>query len=99
MVIDLFRHFDERVGDTAALQSIQPWEVVFLCGLYVHAAAVRVVGHRWNKATVENLAAARAAFGQEGQSKPTIDIAKLAKALVVSAGDRWPKPRKLDCRS
>lgn len=84
VVVDLWHHFAERVGDPAALNAVQPWEVVFLIGLHLLRAADER-GHRWPAARVQALADARASFASSAE-EPTVDIPKLASAVSVLVG-------------
>lgn len=83
--VDLVRHFQERVGDVAALNRVQPWEVLLLVGLAVFRAGEAKWGHRWSKELRERFDEAGQAF--EDPSEPgTFDAGQLASAVFVLAG-------------
>ncbi|EDM81518.1 hypothetical protein PPSIR1_40045 [Plesiocystis pacifica SIR-1] len=83
--IDLVNHFEKRVGDAAALDRIQPWEVVLLVGLGIYKAAQAHFGHSWERRETKSLEKAAKAFIDEEDS-PTFDLAKLASTVAVLAG-------------
>ncbi|MCA9701610.1 MAG: hypothetical protein KC431_29085, partial [Myxococcales bacterium] len=84
--VDLLRHFEDRVGDRAALDRVQPWEVLLVIGLAVLRAGQERFGHQWNKELLARFDAAGRAFeGDEGET-PSFDAAKLASAVAVLAG-------------
>jgi len=84
VVVDLWHHFAERVGDPAALNSLQPWEVVFLVGLHIMRAAAER-GHAWPAIRSNALAEARDSFSNS-PDEPKVDVAKLAAAVSVMIG-------------
>jgi len=81
---DVGRHFD-GVGDPAALDHLQPWEVVFLCGLAVVRAAREVLGHQWDAEELNALSKAATALMSGGETA-SLDVAKLASSVLVLAG-------------
>lgn len=83
--VDLVRHFEERVGDIAALDRVQAWEVVLLVGLAVFRGGEAQFGHPWSKALRKRFNEAGAAFEDDDES-PSFDAAKLASAVAVFAG-------------
>jgi hypothetical protein len=85
--LQIDRHFQETVGDIAALHTVSPWEVCFLAGLAILRAAEaigfelpeshrRELGQAWQ-------AAARASGAEDVPAQ--VDVAKLAKQVVVLA--------------
>ena len=84
IVVDLWSHFLDKVGDRSALDHVQPWEVIFLVGLHVYRAA-EDRGHHWSPDTAARLATARQRFG-DTDGGPMIDIAQLAKSVSVLVG-------------
>lgn len=85
--VDLVSHFEERLGDPAALDRVQPWEVLVLIGLAVYRAGETGFGHRWNENLRTRLEQAGRAFADEGdEPEASFDVAKLASAMAVLAG-------------
>ncbi len=84
VIIDLWRHFVEQVGDPAALDQIQPWEVLFLIG--VHLIKVGdAIDLSLPKALRDQLRDARLAFAAD-DDQISVDIAALAAAVSVGVG-------------
>jgi hypothetical protein len=83
--VDLVRHFEERVGDAAALDRVQPWEVLLLVGLAVYRAGEGRFGHRWDKELRKRFDDAGRAFEDEAE-QGSFDAAQLASAVFVLAG-------------
>lgn len=86
--LQLDRHFQETVGDAAALETVSPWEVCFLAGLSILRAA-ETFGFDFPDIHKRELAEAwQAAAKASGVERaPEIDIAKLAKQVAVLASD------------
>lgn len=85
--IDLLSHFETRVGDEAALEGLEPWEVILLAGLAVFRAGEAVFDHEWPKELRKRFQAAGEAFGGKDESgRPTFDLAKLSSAVLILAG-------------
>lgn len=84
VVVDLWQHFLDKVGDRSALDHVQPWEVVFLIGLHLYRAA-EARGHRWSGEATDRLARARGRFADD-KAGPTFDVAQLAKSVTVLVG-------------
>jgi hypothetical protein len=89
VLVDLVAHFNRVIEDDAALHHIAPWEVCFLAGLQVLRAAEEQLDFTPASAGYKELADAwtRAAKATKTESIPeaTVDLAKLAKGLVVTA--------------
>ena len=83
--VDLVQHFEERVGDIAALDRVQPWEILLLIGLAVFRAGEAHFEHQWSKALRDRFDAAGGAFAGD-EDQPSFDAAKLASAVAVLAG-------------
>ena len=83
--VDLVRHFEERVGDAAALDRVQPWEVLLLIGLAVFRAGEERFGHHWDPGLLKRFNAAGRAF-EEDPEQGSFDAAQLASAVFVIAG-------------
>lgn len=87
--VDLVAHFNRVVQDDAALQRITAWEVCFLAGLQVLRAAEEVLGYVPEGAGYDELAsaweAAARATNTESPTQGKLNLAKLAKSLVVTA--------------
>lgn len=85
--LQLDRHFQETVGDPAALETVSPWEVCFLAGLSILRAA-EAIGFQLPESHLRDLgqawqAAARAAGAEDVPAQ--VDVAKIAKQIVVLA--------------
>lgn len=91
--LPLETHFEERVGDSAALQKIATWEVCFLAGLAIYRAARERLGFVFASGTAELLRDAwlRAAGRAEVTDSPaSFDLAKLGESLAVFATEFLP---------
>lgn len=84
--VDLVSHFEERVGDPAALERVHPWEVLLLVGLAVFRAGETTFEHQWPKELKKRFDDAGREFLEDGEEKPTFDVAKLASAVAIMAG-------------
>ncbi|HRI63184.1 MAG TPA: hypothetical protein PK156_03075 [Polyangium sp.] len=86
--LQLDRHFQETVGDFAALETVSPWEVCFLAGLSILRGAEQF-GFRFPEIHERELAHAwQAAAKASGvEHPPEIDVAKLAKQVAVLASN------------
>lgn len=88
--LPLETHFEDRVGDTAALQRIEPWEVCFLAALAVYRAARERLDFSFSEGTAEGLrdAWAHAAKHAEVPDAPaSFDLAKLGESVAVFASE------------
>lgn len=86
VLLDIWRHYDELVGNNAALQHIEPWEILLLVGLAVYKAAQVRFGHVWRQSDHGALASAiKDFFPTSGKDGPGIDLASLANSLVAWA--------------
>lgn len=86
--LSLERHFQEVVGDPAALHNVSAWEVCFLAGVALLRAARERLGFDLPEAHVKDLedawrAAAKAADAT--RAEPQLDVAKLGKSMVLMA--------------
>ncbi|NVB37081.1 hypothetical protein G6O69_04515 [Pseudenhygromyxa sp. WMMC2535] len=84
--VDLVHHFEERVNDPAALQRVQPWEVLLVIGLAVLEAGRTCFGHEWSRALIQRFDAIGRQFEGADDDGPSFDAAKLAAAVAVLAG-------------
>jgi len=84
--LDLVEHFEQRLGDIAALDRVQPWEVVLLVGLGVFAAAEERFGHIWDTPLRERFEAAGRTFAENQGTKGEFDLAKLASSVAALSG-------------
>lgn len=85
VLVDLWRHFQEGVGDTGALSQLEPWELLGLLGLAVYRAGEEHFGHKWGdepKGLEKALEELRKADQGAG---PSIDIVRLAKTMAIAA--------------
>lgn len=85
--VDLVDHFEERINDPAALNRVQPWEVLLIIGLAVVQAGEQAFAHRWSKDLIGRFNEVGRKFEvPDGDGQPSFDAAKLASAVVVLAG-------------
>jgi hypothetical protein len=84
--LDVHGHFAEHVHDVAALDNVQPWEILLLVGLAVLSAAERRFGHRWAADDRRALEDAVRDLASEGPEAAAIDVAKLSSSMAVLAG-------------
>lgn len=85
--LDLWRHFEERVGDPAALQRIQPWEILVLIGLAVYRGGAERFSHRWDNESVHHLeSAVKQLAGTAGTASAKLNLAKAAGTVASFAG-------------
>lgn len=86
--VDLVDHFSRIVGDDAALQHVQAWEVLLLAGLAIHGGAEKLLGAEWTAPYLrefqEIVSALRPA--SEGRKRPAIDVVKLASSVAAAVG-------------
>jgi hypothetical protein len=83
VLIDLWRHFQDGVGDPAAMSRLEPWELLGLLGLAIYRAGDEHFGHRWGdepKALEKALEDLRKADQDDG---PKIDLVSLAKTMAI----------------
>lgn len=84
--VDLYRHFEQTVGDPAAMDRLEPWELLGLLGLVIVRAGEDRFGHKWG-AELERLGGAlnelRKSDAGDGAS---LDLVKLARGIVAAAG-------------
>lgn len=79
---DVAAHVRNKLGDEGAINRMEPWEVLFLAGLAIWRAG-KELGF-FHERDLEPLAKAGAALsGEGGGAGPSIDAAKLAKALTI----------------
>lgn len=86
--LDLDRHFQEVVGDPAALQQVSSWEVCFLAALALLRSAEEKLAFSFPKEHVRDLEQAWSALAKasgEVEKAPEVDVAKLAKSMVLLA--------------
>lgn len=83
--LDVHGHFAEHVEDVAALDNVQPWEVILLVGLAISSAAESRFGHEWSTEDRRALEDATRALTTD-VSGVTVDIAKLGSSMAVLAG-------------
>lgn len=84
--VDLVDHFEVRVGDIAALDRLQAWEVLLLIGLAVFRAGEARFEHVWDKTLRKQLEEAGQAFVDDEKDRAEFDLGKLASAFAVLAG-------------
>ncbi len=84
--VDLYRHFEQTVGDPAAMDRLEPWELLGLLGLVIVRAGEDRFGHEWGE-ELKRLGTAlddlRKSNDDEGAS---LDLASLARGIAVAAG-------------
>lgn len=84
--LDLVKHFETRLNDIAALDRVQPWEVILLVGLGVFAAAEQRFGHKWSDELRKDFEAAGRSFIDDPTKQGEFDLAKLASSVAALAG-------------
>lgn len=82
---DVYEHFVSRVGDRSALDRLEPWELLGLLGLVVIRAGEDRFGHRWGKEPKALETALQKLRVADGGKATEIDVAKLARHLVIAA--------------
>jgi hypothetical protein len=90
--LDLVEHFHKVLGNPAALQKIESWEVSFLAGLAIYRAATELLDLRWDPDVLASLMEAwRAMAGATQTPEPAqLDAARLASSMVVLAASMVP---------
>ncbi len=86
--LDLDRHFQEVVGDPAALQQVSSWEVCFLAALALLRSAEEKLAFSFPKEHVRDLEQAWSALAKasgEVDKAPEVDVPKLAQSMVLLA--------------
>lgn len=84
--LDLVRHFDQVVGDPAALHHVSAWEIVFLVGLAILRSAEEQLHFTFPEEHRNDLARAwlaAAKLAKAVETTPEVDVGKLAKSLVL----------------
>jgi hypothetical protein len=88
--LDVHRHFTLTVRDAAAIDRLQPWELVFLAGLAVARTGSDVFNHPWDQAALDRLLRAYQDLTPgpaEPENRPTLDIAAAIQATTVVVAD------------
>ncbi|HSN99934.1 MAG TPA: hypothetical protein VLS89_16680, partial [Candidatus Nanopelagicales bacterium] len=92
--LDLERHFEQVVGDVAALQQVSAWEVCFVAGIALLRAAEDRLGFVFPEIHLRELEQAwlKLARSSEAvtQEAPAIDVGKLARVMVLMASKAAP---------
>lgn len=89
ILLDLWRHFDESVGDVAALQHVEPWEVLMLVALAVYRGAEKQFAHAWRNEQRQSLENAIKAFfppPNTDSKGPRVDLVALTTSLAAWVG-------------
>ena len=84
--LDLWRHFERSVGDVAALDRLEPWELLGLLGLALVRAGEDRFGHRWGNEPRRLEAALARLQKYDTPEGPSVDLVKLASSLAIAAG-------------
>lgn len=86
--LDLVDHFSRIVGDDAALQHVQAWEVLLLAGLAIHGGAEQLLGKEWTAPYFRELQEIVNALrpAAEERNRPAIDVGKLALTVAAAVG-------------
>ncbi|XXT16640.1 hypothetical protein WME94_41050 [Sorangium sp. So ce429] len=91
--LSLDRHFEEVVGDPAALQEIAPWEICFLGGVALLRAAEDRLSFEFPREHVRALEEAWRALAVDtgaGGTEPEVDLFKLGSKLILTASAAAP---------
>lgn len=84
--VDLFRHFEQTVGDPAAIDRLESWELLGLLGLVIVRAGADRFGHKWG-AELKRLGQALDDLRKsDADEEASLDLVKLARGIVVAAG-------------
>lgn len=84
--LDVHGHFAEHVEDVAALDHVQPWEVLLLVGLAVLSAAENRFGHEWSAEDKRAMTDAVRDLSGDVSSGASVDFARLGSSMAVLAG-------------
>ena len=84
LIVDLKSHFHDQRGDVAALDRLQPWEVLAVIGLAVLRFGEEHLGHRWTASERDGLRAALAE--PAGQKSAELDLSGLVNEVAILAG-------------
>jgi hypothetical protein len=87
IVLDLWAHIRNRVGDAKAIDRLQMWELLGLIGLAICRAGTDHFGHRWQdepKALEQALAVLRGA--DKSGAEAEIDVLELARGITLAVG-------------
>jgi hypothetical protein len=83
--IDLHAHFADTRGDPAALDHLEPWEVLLVIGLGLYRYGAEHLGHRW---TPDLQAQLRSAIEGPTQAEAgSVDLGALASEVAVLAAE------------
>jgi hypothetical protein len=88
LFLDVFAHFERRLGDPSALDRVQSWEILFLIGVAVYAAGQRPRSrHVWPNDLIAAFedSARRLMQAAHGET-PEIDMAKIAGSVMALVG-------------
>lgn len=83
--IDLESHLRESVGDPAAVDRLQPWEVVFLVGVAVYRDGLSL-GIEWTAAEKAAVEAAWTALARPDTEGGKVNLADLGAGLAILVG-------------
>jgi len=85
LMVDLRAHFEEQRGDVAALDRLQPWEVLSVVGLAVLRYGEEHLGHHWTTSERDGLRMALAA--PSGKDPAKVDLGGLVKEVALLVAD------------
>jgi hypothetical protein len=91
--LNLERHFEDVVGDAAALQQVSPWEVCFLAGVALLRSAEERLGFSFPERHLRELERAWADLAKSSQEvaqEPSLDVVQLSKSMAVLASSALP---------
>ena len=89
---DVFHHMENTLGDPAAINHLQTWELVGLLGLAILRAGEDHFHHTWSKDAPLALASAlqdlrQATLPSDARhASIKVDVSKLARALTITVG-------------
>ncbi|MFO7566825.1 MAG: hypothetical protein R6X02_29550 [Enhygromyxa sp.] len=84
--VDLFRHFEQTVGDPAAIDRLESWELLGLLGLVIVRAGADRFGHEWGEELKRLGLAIDKLRKSDAGDDASFDLVKLARGIVVAAG-------------
>lgn len=79
--IDLGAHFETTRGDAAALDHLEPWEVLVVVGLGLYRYGIEQLGHRWSPDLQRQLT--KAIMEPTGAPEASVDVGALAGEVAV----------------
>jgi len=84
--VDIWDHLTLTVGEPAALERLEPWELVSVVGTAIFRAGTEL-GQNWTKPETKAVEKALAELHSDGsQNPPKVDLVTLARGIAVAVG-------------